>query len=418
MLVDFRVSNFRSIQTEQTLSLVASSDQSLGQSNTTPTDTLGVPAVLRSAAIYGANASGKSNMIMALGFFRGVIAESATLMQPTQKFGVQPFRLDPQSLEQPCLFEMTFLLKGVRHQYGFKITADRVIEEWLLVYKTKKPQQWFSRRYNPETKIDEYEYSVHLTGPRKTWQEATRSNSLYLSTAVQLNSEQLRVVYDWIVNDIVFFVPGTLPAPEFTVSQMSDSTFRESLQKFLSSADVSIDKVDVVSRKGIQQQFKMDFASGRVESLRQESDMNVPQFHHRTDAGSAVFELHEESLGTQRLFAMAGPLMDILQKGRLLIVDELDTSLHSLLTRRLIEAFHSSLNLQGRAQLIFSTHDTSLLDQEIFRRDQIWFTEKNKAQATTLYPLSDFGPRKNEALEKGYLVGRYGAIPFLTEMSW
>jgi len=199
---------------------------------------------------------------------------------------------------------------------------------------------------------------------------------------------------------------------------MSDSTFRESLQKFLSSADVSIDKVDVVSRKGIQQQFKMDFASGRVESLRQESDMNVPQFHHRTDAGSAVFELHEESLGTQRLFAMAGPLMDILQKGRLLIVDELDTSLHSLLTRRLIEAFHSSLNLQGRAQLIFSTHDTSLLDQEIFRRDQIWFTEKNKAQATTLYPLSDFGPRKNEALEKGYLVGRYGAIPFLTEMSW
>ena len=139
------------------------------------------------------------------------------------------------------------------------------------------------------------------------------------------------------------------------------------------------------------------------------------QFIHKSDAGTASLELHEESLGTRRLFAFAGPVIDVLRQGRVLIVDELDGSLHPLMVRFLLQMFHSpELNRNG-AQLIFTTHDTSLLDKDLFRRDQVWFVEKDRTQATRLYPLTDFSPRKNEALERGYLMGRYGALPFLSD---
>ena len=141
----------------------------------------------------------------------------------------------------------------------------------------------------------------------------------------------------------------------------------------------------------------------------------MPQFVHTTESGSVRFELQDESLGTQRLYQMAAPVLDVLANGRVLVVDELDASLHTLLVRRLVNMFQSpTLNRNG-AQLIFSTHDTSLLDQTLFRRDQVWFTEKNQAQTTQLYPLTDFSPRKKEALERGYLAGRYGAVPFFSE---
>ena len=148
---------------------------------------------------------------------------------------------------------------------------------------------------------------------------------------------------------------------------------------------------------------------------REEREMLLPQFVHKTEHGSATFELHEESQGTQRLYALIAPVLDVLKHGRLLIVDELGSSLHPLLVRRLVHMFHMpELNSMG-AQLLFSTHDSSLLDRTLFRRDQIWFTEKGQNQATHLYPLSDFSPRETEAWEKGYLIGRYGAVPFFDE---
>jgi AAA15 family ATPase/GTPase len=148
----------------------------------------------------------------------------------------------------------------------------------------------------------------------------------------------------------------------------------------------------------------------------EESEMLVPVFQHATSKGSAKFELNEESDGTQRLYGLAAPVIDVLKRGRILVVDELDSSLHPLLVRRLISMFHDpSMNKAG-AQLIFSTHDTSLLDHSLFRRDQVWFTEKDSDQATRIYPLTDFSPRKREAWERGYLTGRYGAVPFFSEL--
>lgn len=143
--------------------------------------------------------------------------------------------------------------------------------------------------------------------------------------------------------------------------------------------------------------------------------MFMPQFVHKTKNGTARFELHEESQGTQRLYAFAAPVLDVLKTGKMLVVDELDSSLHTLLVRRLVGMFHDSGLNVGGAQLIFTTHDTSLLEDALFRRDQIWFTEKDRDQATRIYPLTDFSPRKKEALERGYLAGRYGALPFFSD---
>lgn len=414
MLLEFRVRNYRSIRDEIVVSFVASNEKKLADTHLVPTGIKSIPHALRSAVVYGPNASGKSTMLLALHYMRSVVAESATVLQPGQMFNVQSFRLDAEYAKQPAEFEITFLLGGVRHQYGFSLTPERIVDEWLLVYRAPKPQQWFRRSFNEETQSSDYQFSItHLTGPRKLWQEMTRPNALFLSTAAQLNSELLGPIFRWLVEQPVYFGAGLSPLPDLTTQLLQTEVGKREVRDFLASADISISDVMSVSRPGFQQQIV--FGPDGPKFSREEREILMPQFVHKTKYGSATFELHEESEGTQRLYTLIAPVLDVLKNGRLLIVDELDRSLHPLLVRRLVRMFHMpELNPMG-AQLLFSTHDTSLLDRTLFRRDQIWFTEKDQDQATRLYPLSDFSPRETEAWEKGYLIGRYGAVPFFDD---
>lgn len=416
MLIEFRVTNFRSFKGENRLSLLASSDKDLESTNVVSTKNGSVPRVLRAVGIYGANASGKSNLIRALQLMRGVVVESANL-KPDQQFNIQPYRLDPKTDKEPTEFEVTFILEGVRYQYGFAITTKRIVEEWLLVYKTRQPQTWFTRELNPKTGLDEYRFSeAHFKGNRNVWKEATRANALFLSTAIQLNSESLRPIFDYIAHGLVVFENGGGPAPDYTINHIA-SRKAQRVQNFLSSADISIDEIAIKEVKGEHQQFNIDLATGNFShSGRQEQNLLVPTFRHRASTGSAVFDFQDESEGTQKLFSLAGPLFDIFESGQVLIVDELDRSLHALLVRQLIAMFHDPKINKSNAQLIFTTHDTSLLDGAHLRRDQIWFTEKDEEHASILYPLTDFSPRKNEALERGYLGGRYGAVPIINRL--
>lgn len=414
MLLEFRVRNYRSIRDEIVISFVASTkDKKMSDTHLASTGIKSLSHIVRSAVVYGPNASGKSTLLQALFFMRAVVAESATIMQLGQTFNVQPFRLDTEFTSQPTEFEITFVQGGVRHQYGFSLTPERIVDEWLLVYRAAKPQQWFSRSFDEKTQSSVYEFSSHLTGPRKLWQETTRSNALFLSTAAQLNSEQLGPIFRWLVEQPVYFGAGLSPAPDFTTQLLQTEIGKRSVRDFLASADISISDVVSVSRQGHHQRIM--FGPEGPQITHEDREMLMPQFVHKTEHGSASFELHEESQGTQRLYSLIAPVLDVLKNGRILIVDELDSSLHPLLVRRLVRMFHQpELNPLG-AQLLFSTHDTSLLDRNLFRRDQIWFTEKDRDQATSLYPLSDFSPRETEAWEKGYLIGRYGAVPFFDE---
>ena len=409
MLLEFRVRNFRSIRDEQALNLIASGDKELATTHLASTGLKSAPHALRTVVVYGPNASGKSSLLRALDYMRAVVAESATVIQPGQTYNVQPFKLDPATAHQPTEFEITFLLSGVRHQYAFAMTPQRIVSESLLVYRSSKPTQLFSRQHIDGDGYD-YEFSTYLTGPRKLWQESTRPNALFLSMAAQLNSEQLSPVFNWIVRNITFLPAGATVLPDFTTALLATEQGRASIREFLSTADISIADVQAVPRKGMQAQWVMS-ASG-LQASQEEREFLMPVFEHSTPKGSAKFELHDESEGTQRLYGLIAPVLDCLRDGRVLVVDELDSSLHTLLVRRLVTMFQTpELNPNG-AQLIFSTHDTSLLDHTLFRRDQIWFTEKDADQATRLYPLTDFSPRKQEAWERGYLAGRYGAVPF------
>jgi uncharacterized protein len=414
MLLEFRAKNFRSLRDECTLSLVASNDQTLAATNVIETGVKSLPSVVRTAAIYGANASGKSNLVRAMHLMRGIVVESAS-SQLGQTFAVQPFRLDPISATKPTELEVTFLLKGTRYQYGFSFTADRILSEWLFVYRTAKAQRWFLREYDAQSGQDTYVFGSHLSGQRRVWQESTKPNSLYLSTAVQLNSEQLKEVFAWIANNLVIFPNGLMPSFEYTVSHIRNNV-NNTIKEFLSEADISIDSISIDCRKGLMEAFNMDPATGELNHRREERELYVPTFRHVTPHGSAVFELADESEGTQKLFALAGPLVEIFRDGRVLVVDELDRSLHTLLVHQLIVLFQDpGINTHG-AQLIFTTHDTTLLDADLLRRDQIWFTEKDSSQASILFPLTEFTPRKNEAFGRGYLSGRYGAVPILKRM--
>ncbi|WP_334190690.1 AAA family ATPase, partial [Noviherbaspirillum sp.] len=269
MLVEFRIKNFRSLRDEQVLSLVASKDKTLQDTHTLVTSIKAVPTLLRSAAVYGANASGKSNLIKALQYMRGVVAESAVI-QPGQTFSVQPFRLDDKSASEPTEFEVTFLLDGVRYQYGFALTSQRVVSEHLLVYKAFKPQRWFERHFDADTGKDVYEFGSGFKGPKNLWEGATRANALFLSMAVQLNSEALRPVFDWFVNRLVIFNELTQLNQQVSIQMLKQTEGRKEICNFLAAADISIADIDVVTRKVPGQAVHFDLVAGKTEVRTEE----------------------------------------------------------------------------------------------------------------------------------------------------
>ncbi|MDR0234025.1 MAG: AAA family ATPase [Zoogloeaceae bacterium] len=399
MLVEFRVKNFRSLRDGQVLSLIASKDTALPE-NTLETNLTIAPRLLKSAAIYGANASGKSNLIKALKYMRSMVLRSTTL-SPEQIFMAPPFRLDAKTESQPTEFEVTVILNSVRYQYGFSIMRGHVVAEFLLVYQAFKPQRWFERRFDEASGEDVYEFGPGLKGAKNAWESETGPNALFLSVAVKFGSEALRPVFDWFTTGVSIFNGRALIGLELSPRMLEHPDDRKKIRDFLRAADISIADIEVRARK----------IPGQNEIER---DQLI--FSHVTESGQAEFDLWDESSGTRNLLSLVGPVLEVLREGRTLVIDELDTSLHPLLMRELVRLFHRNEINVGGAQLIFTTHDTSLLEaRDLLRRDQVWLIEKDDQQASTLVALTEFSPRKNEALGRGYLSGRYGGVPVLDE---
>ncbi|BBB57336.1 phage resistance protein [Candidatus Megaera polyxenophila] len=415
MLIEFRVKNFRSLRNEHVFSLVASEDKTLRDTNTQATNTKAVPALLRSAVIYGANSAGKSNLIKALQYMVYVISTSA--QKPSEEhFNIKPFLLDNYSPNNPSEFEVTFILDDVRYQYGFALTAQRIISEYLLVYQAFKAQHWFERSFDFTTNKDVYKFSSSLKGKKSLWESATRPNSLFLSMAVQLNSKQLQPIVHWFMNNLVIIGDHHFFNMDFTIEKLKDPDSKKNILNFLQAADTNITNIEGIKHKVPLNSIQFNDATKETKITPMDGADYEFRFHHSTKTAHAVFGLNDESKGTGKLFFFTPPLLHFLERGLTVVVDELDSSLHILLVQKLVRLFHSSRSNTNGAQLIFTTHNTSLLDApHLFRRDQIWFVEKNSEQASELYSLLDFSPRKNEALEKGYLAGRYGGLPLLTD---
>lgn len=422
MLLEFSVKNYRSFLETQTLSMSAGATKELQNNNTFTSPVEGLPRLTRSAVLYGANGSGKSNLIKAFAFMREFVLSSSKESQEGEKIKCRPFLLNAGEKSPESEFEVVLLQDGIRYQYGFSVTGTRVTHEWLLAYPGNRSQRWFERSYHPEKEKEEWYFGSKFSGPKKTWQESTRPNALFLSTAVQLNSEQLQTVYRWF-QKLVIIEHGELIEKGFTTENCEDKEKCQDVLGFLKGAGIDVDEISIKERKLDQ----LKFPSGMPDELRnllqkdlQGKTIKEVFFKHQlaNSDDAAFFPLSEESDGTQKLFAYAAPWLDLLCNGLVLIIDELDNSFHPHLVRYLLKLIHNPKKNLANGQLIFSTHDTSILDSKILRRDQIWFMEKNSGRATQLYPLTDFHPRKNEALENGYLQGRFGALPYIGEVKF
>lgn len=420
MLVEFSVKNFRSIKEHQTLSLL----KVKGDDSASNAFEVAAPvelSLLRSATIYGANAAGKSNLIRALATMRMIVLNSASKSQRGDSLPVTPFLLSQESSQQPIEFEIVFVAGGVRYQYGFSTTRQQIQEEWLYAYPKGRLQRWFGRTLDETTGHYDWYMGNALSGQKQTWQNLTRPNALFLSTAVQLNSEQLKPVYDWFRNTLrVRGLQGSWDNTR-SIEMCEDEVSRRKIVTFLQNADIAVQDI-VLEKQPFDVALLPAEVSGSlrmklIEDLDGKELLKINFLHQSDDSDKLVkFDLNEESDGTQKLFAVAGIWLDSLSKGGVLVVDELHDNLHPTLVEYLVRLFHNRRTNPHNAQLIFTTHETSILSQDIFRRDQIWFCERDKQQSTTLFPLTDFSPRKGrENLEVSYLAGRYGALPFLRD---
>jgi len=416
MLIEFSAENFRSVKDEVRLSLVAGAGKELYGTNVTepqmPKGVKNIP-LLRSAALYGPNAGGKSNLIKALATMQRIVMTSS---QQLEELPVVPFKLSSSTLDSPTVFEVIILSEGVRYQYGFSATHEAVHDEWLFAFPKGRTQTWFERSLNTETGEYKYSFGDKLTGDKDVWKRATRSNALYLSTAIQLNSQQLQPIFNWFANKLRIAGVGGW-SPHFSIEWCQDHRKGKVLD-FLKAADFAISDVRVSEEELSSDSIPSELPSHVRKFLEYEFQGKKKlrlTTSHTSDSGDMVeLDLDEESDGTRKMFSFAGPWLDSLEKGHVLFIDELHDNLHPLLVQFLVQLFHNSDTNNNFAQLIFSTHETSILSQDIFRRDQIWFCERSPDQATKLYPLTEFSPRKGvENLERAYLSGRYGALPFL-----
>lgn len=434
MLIRFRVRNYRSLKEEQELSLVASS---LKDSVEAVTHVPGLrPGLLRVAAIYGANASGKTNVIMGLQYMRRAVCDSQRHWSPEGPIPRDPFLLDPASKGEPSSFEVDLLLDGTRFHYGFTLNDREIVKEWLEAYPTGKRQLWFKR----EAMV--FTFGKKLGGDNRAIERLTRPNSLFLSAAAQNNHKALLPVYKWFSQQLWYvsrervfldlatalmckvegfkpWIAGALCAADLGVIGLDVSE-----EKLLSRVQEAVEKADDAHRSLVGELFcdlRKSLALAKEEGVEissVEKRQMVSLLHKGSVSAGLPFGQENESDGTLAFFGLLGPVVGTIKSGGTLCVDELDASLHPLLALWVVGLFNDAkLNPQG-AQIIFTTHDTNILEKASLRRDQIWFTEKDAQGGTHLYPLTDFKPRKNENLARGYLQGRYGAVPFIGSMDF
>ena len=426
MLIEFKCTNFRSIREEQTFSLVAKNSDKNLPCCVIEHDLPGLSGVkyLKGAAIYGANASGKTNVLEAIEYLSDFVRYSATKINPGDKTGAEPFKLDKESASKPSKFEITFVAEGVRYLFGFSATPQRIVEEYLVAYPKGVPQRWYQRTYNADKQ--KYEWSKPSTAFKedKSLQEKTRENSLFLSVGPQFNHTLLTKVFNWFKDNLHFI---NLSAewrfgPTFTAKQFTNQKYYSKLLNLLRSADIGVTDAKIKEKEITEEEIKKLFSTSLLADMEKNNQpkpkkqIEINLFHKGEGIEPVVLDfVSEESAGTRRFFALIGHWIDIIEKGYTVFVDEIETSLHPKLVKEILKLlFCDKNNLKG-AQIVFTTHNPTLLDGDLMRRDQVWFTEKLPSGATRLYPLTDYQPRNGEALAKGYLAGRYGAVPFIPE---
>lgn len=417
MLIEFNVTNFLSFKNRATFSMVASTDDTLEESNVIATDK---HRLIRSAVVYGANASGKSNLLAALKVLRRMVLTSSKDTQANEEINVDPFLLNTECDGKPSQFEVVFLYDGTQYRYGFQADRKRVHAEWLFSRPSTKEATYFERDGK----------SIIVNGERfkegKGLEERTRENALFLSVCAQFNGEVATGLLKWFQNLRTMQGFAPMGFATVTIDRLKAPEYKARVLELTRLADPGITDFDLKQKKLTLQDLPKEMPDEIKKDIIKADPMIVElKTTHRKfdgenkDVGGVIFDLEDdESGGTQKLVKLTGPVLDTLETGKILVVDELDARLHPLITRLIVSLFNSSAN-RANAQLIFASHDTTLLTSKLFRRDQVWFTEKDQYGATDLYSLVELnGVRKEAPFGKDYIQGKYGAIPFIGDPKW
>ncbi len=398
MLVEFTVGNFLSLKELSSISLVASTLKERHTDEQDMTFNIGDGGItlLKSAVIYGANGSGKSNFIKALEFFKWYVINSSKQTQAKENVDLENFRLNSESAKSPSYFEAIFMYKEVRYRYGFETDNTEVHREWLYRRNTSKRSKEIELFFREgET------YNIHQSmGVAKeiTDKKMVRSNALLLSVVAQFNDSTAVDILDWLSQCTII---TSLKDPQImsnAIAQLDNREFKERVINFVKYADLGIEQIGKIDNQVVSTHIQYDDDGHEVGHISFNFQRN-------------------ESEGTIKYFALAYPIINVLDRGGRLFIDEFDAKMHPMLTYNIVALFNSRHTNPHNAQLIFTTHDTNLLSPTIFRRDQIWFTQKDRYGASELYPLSDYKVRGSASFEKDYLSGRYGAVPIIGDLS-
>ena len=411
MLCQFTVGNFRSFYTKRTFTMIA---QGLSEDLDNNVFISGKKKYLKTAAIYGANSSGKSNFVKAFQAMGFTLLDSVRLNPTDSLHFYDPFILNENGPKEPSFFEVVFSTNDKSFRYGFEYNETEIVSEWFFQVLQTKEQVLFIRDCEGIT-IDEAHFPE---GVGK--EDETEKNRLFLSLCAQLKGETSKSVIYWFENDIdVLSGMSAWRYEDFTKQLLHNNNDKSvDMRKFYRRLKLGFQEVATREEKVVTHRGGMDYSRTRLEVDAIHSVYN----NDGQVIGTASRPFTQfESTGTQKVFNLSGILFDALQKGGTLVIDEMDAAMHPLISQQLIHLFNNPETNPQNAQLIFNTHDTHLLSAKILRRDQIWFTEKDSQEQTDLYNMMDIvfpdgtKPRNDSNYEKNYIAGRYGAVPYIQD---
>ena len=422
MLLEFTVGNFLSFKEKKTLSLDATSITEHAESNVIKTERYDL---LKGAVIYGANSGGKSNLIKAMSTMRRIVLHSF-VSSSTKKLDITPFLLNTETEKEPSFFEVLFLINNIRYRYGFEVDNTSIKAEWLFEAQKKTEKQLFIREGESIEITSAFPEGGNL-------EEKTRENALFLSVVDQFNGKTAKRIIQWFNDFVTISGLSHEGYKGITFSMLENKKLKPPMLKFYTELDLGFDDIQLEKEPFNPKEVGDDLPESIIKQLMTDLDdsfkIDIRTTHKKYDQSNNLvcnveFDMRsQESSGTNKIFNISGPIFDVLNDGGVLVVDELDASLHPLLTLAVTKLFNSTEHNPKNAQLIFATHDTNLLHYGNYRRDQIYFVEKDNYGASDLYSLVEYKEdggktiRKDRSFEKDYIQGRYGAIPFIGNLS-
>ena len=416
MLIYFKVGNFRSIKEPVTLQFSAAPVSEHPDSNVVNN---GGMSLLKSVLLYGHNASGKSNVLSAIVFFKWLITNSATEKQGNEPIAVEPFELSKVTEHAPSFFEASFQLDAIRYRYGFELDKEKIQKEWLLESTATKEYPVFLRIG------DEFQLTEKRFKNAKGLDKRTRKNALFLSVASQWNVAKAEQINNWF--DSIYAVHGLMDNNYkwLTINLLENKRYTQLINAFIQKADLGINTLGVtdipVTVDKMVKNMPDEMRNYFKDRLKDSEEKAVFAYHNKYDENDNIVESvpflmdEKESEGTMRFFNLIGVFITAIQQNRLVIIDEFDARFHTLLSKSILKLFNSAV-IKSKAQLLIASHDTALLDRNILRRDQVYFVEKSIYGATQITSLAEYKPRKETPYDKTYLEGKYGAIPLIDDL--